>query len=99
MESSTSGGFNSQTSLEKREIFLHEQIDIYNNVVGQRLKKTQKSKNLPSVYVVNHIWSSIWIMKNLKLKKESVIEEFKNKGSILMCIYGLIKFQEIQELV
>lgn len=38
-------------------------------------------------------------MKNLKLKKESVIGEFKNKGSILICIHGLIKFQEIQESV
>lgn len=49
-------GLTPKLPLKKGKYFLHEQIDINtSHLFGQFLMKTRKSKNLPSVYVVNHI--------------------------------------------
>lgn len=61
--------------------------------------KTRKPKNLPSVYVVNHIRSGIGIMKNLKLKKKEreLWTLVWNKSSMVRCRRILDQIQAIQE--
>lgn len=85
-ESSTSGGFNSQTSLEKKvkiftwilwHCFIYRFSD--NNI------KLKERCDLPCVYVVNHVWSRIRIMKHLWQKRKHRDYKYKywTKGWLL----------------
>lgn len=83
-ESSTSGGFNSQTSLEKRETFFtwtHWQHLMHRATDSDMVWK--KQCDLPCVYVINHVWSCIRIMKNLlKKEKKEKVKNYKTKYRI-----------------